>query len=195
MQDNRQQVQVVINQDGVIEGYLAGRNLNDERVEVLAATPAAGLTLITAAGRYRGQTGNPMIHWIVPPDDPLVLFGRRWLDVTMSAQYRAKGGWSARIINVSSLLKAVRPELESQMERVGMSPDDLLLDFRSDSIKLALRNRKAAYLTPQDFVQIMFGMLTPTAFAWREGLPPEAGALLAVLFPPRVAAVAPLDWY
>jgi ribosomal protein S18 acetylase RimI-like enzyme len=182
--------------DGSIGGYIAGPDLLGEAVEVVAATPEAAHALMAGIGRRSMDAGITHVCWPVPPDDPLVTFARRSLDVTVSARYARASGWTARLIDTSALVDALLPELEAHARatRPDFNADQLLLDSRADGVAAGLKRGPLCHLDHLTFMQILFGALSPQALVYDGGLNVEGADLLTALFPPRIVALGIWDW-
>jgi ribosomal protein S18 acetylase RimI-like enzyme len=194
-------IQVVEDKGGRICGYIAGQGPTDWRVETVADTPEAAMTLIGECGRRCQEAGIEHVVWPLPPDDALVTFARQWLHVKVSARYHPNGGWMARIIDTQALVEALLPELVAQASTVmpALDADALLFDCQPHAVHIGLRDQLATHcrLNYRDFIQIMFGSLRPSTLALPSDGPitPEGARLLEALFPPRMAALAYWDWF
>jgi hypothetical protein len=69
----------------------------------------------------------------------------------------------------------------------------LIFDIQPDTVHIGLRGQDTTntQLEPDDFLRLLFGV-TPASMLDQH---PDAAALLARLFPPRVAMIAPWDWF
>jgi hypothetical protein len=135
------------------------------------------------------------------PDDALINIASQALTVTVSARYRPDAGWMARLIDAQGLVEALLPEIVAQARTVmpELEARDLIFRCQPDRVEIGLGGRKSthSHLNHQDFIQVMFGSLHPSALAMRaqSSLHPDAVRLLEALFPPRVAALAGWDWF
>lgn len=195
------EAQVVEDYAGEIVGYIAGYDLVQPRVDVVADTPDAAMTLLAAIGRRCQEAGLATIRWAIPPDDALVNFARQAMTVRLSAEYQPDDGWMARLIDTQGFVDTLLPEIVAQAQTVLPELDANALTFncQPDVVEIGLRGQKTARcrLNHPDFIQIVFGSLYPSALAARpsSGLHPDAVRLLEALFPPRVAALAGWDWF
>jgi predicted N-acetyltransferase YhbS len=192
---------VVENPNGMACGYVAGYDVYGEQVEVVADTPDAAVTLLAEYGRAAHDAGIAHIRWLIPPDDALVTYARLLIPVTVSARYRPGSGWMARMIDTQGLLDALLPEILTQATIVlpALNARDLMLHSHPDVVEIGWRGYKSTFcqLNHQDFIQVMFGTLRPSALALRphSGLDVDAVRLLEALFPPRMAALSGWDWF
>lgn len=197
--DPERQVVVAVDVQDRVAGYIAGYDLFSEHIEILVDTPDAALTFASEAGRLYQRAGQDVVRWHVLPDDVLIPFVRPRLNITLSARYSAQGGWTARIIDAARLVDALLPEITSQARAAlrDFKPDDLVFHCHPDVVQIGLRKRGATFsrLRHDDFIQVMFGSLSPTALGMRERLHPDAVDLLSALFPQRMAAVGQWDWF
>jgi hypothetical protein len=193
--------QVVDNGRAGVCGYIAGYDLTDERIETLADTPEAALTILKAGGMARQQIGSKTLRWIVPPDDALVSFARQHLTVNVSARYLPRGGWMARLIDARGLIDTLLPEIVAQVASSdpNFDADALIVDPGGGGVQIALRKQPETLcnLNYYDFIQVVFGSLHPAALAIRpySQIQPEGRHLLELLFPPRMAVLGCWDWF
>jgi hypothetical protein len=193
--------QVVEDANGQICGYIAGYGLADERVEALADTPEAALTILKAGGEAFQKAGLPILRWLIPPDDALVSFARQYVTVTVSARYLPRGGWMARLIDARGFINTLLPEIIAQA--VSSDPtfdaDSLAVEAGGSGVQIGLRKRSdtLCQLNYYDFIQVVFGSLRPAALAVRpySQIQPEGRRLLELLFPPRMAVLGCWDWF
>lgn len=198
---------VVTTQDGQPQGYISGTGQDDlhlltsEQVEVIASTPEAALTLLAAAGEAALRRGQMRVRWLMPPDDGLIALARRYIEVRLSAQYSPSAGWRARVLNGEALVKALMPELTAQLRLTGYDVDHTRIQLEAGAEGFAISQHGApqtfSYLHQSDFVQLLFGAVSPHALAVsrHEGLSDAAIELLQALFPPRVSAFGAWDWF
>jgi hypothetical protein len=189
--------QVIIDVAGQVRGYIAGQDFLDDPVEIVVETPHAAATLLSAIGKLHVEAGSEHISWIVPPDDALIDYTRQHLDVTVSAFYPRSGGWAARLIDLPGLVEALTPEISAQAEATlpNFRPSSLIFRYTTEGVQIGLRRQQDTYhtLTPRDLIQTMFSSIN-TAVGVYTGLHPAAVRLVQALFPPRITAIAPLDW-
>jgi predicted N-acetyltransferase YhbS len=194
-------MRVVDNERGQVCGYIAGDSPIHEEIEVVADAPEAVMTLLADAGRLCANAGLEKIQWSLPPDDAIVFFARQMLTVTLSARYPHSGGWMARIINTSALVEMILPEIVAQAEMVlpGFDARRLILNCLPDVVHIGLQGMPSAdcRIHYRDFIQLLFGSLRPGELAARSADPLHADSirLLEAIFPPRIAAIAPWDWF
>lgn len=192
--------QVVVSKSGAVCGYVVG-DLAQDRVEVVADTPEAALTLLAAGGAAFQAAGIPRLKWLVPPDDALVSFARQYLTVTVSAIYRPSGAWMGRLIDARGAIDRLLPEISAQASATDptFDADALVVDPGGQGVRIGLRSIPASFcqLNYRDFIQILFGSLRPAALAVRpySQLQPEGLRLLEMLFPPRMALFGWWDWF
>jgi predicted N-acetyltransferase YhbS len=195
------QIMVVVDSTGQIQGYIWYRN-NEKpgrRTEVVADTPQAIQSLLAYDGRRCHHAGHEKVVWSVPPDDYIIPFAQQMLPLTLSAHYSPTGHWMDRLIDSAALINALLPEINAQASAMSLDfdPRDLVLEVDSDRVKIALKYqpKSTCYLSLRDFVQVLFGSLRPEMLAIRQHLSYESIVLLQTLFPPRIAALAPWDWF
>jgi len=190
---------VALDTAGEVIGYIAGVDLLGEGVEIVVDTLEAATALIAEAGRLHQANGYDTVRWLVPPDDVLVSFARGLLDVQQSAHYHQQSGWMARVMDMPALIDTLLPEITAQAAATlpNFNPDALHITAGSDHVRVALAGDRSTVckITQGDFVQLVFGSLTPGALATRTPLTPESVRLLGGLFPPRVAALGHWDWF
>lgn len=190
---------VAVDSGGQIQGYLAGTSPAASDVEVVADTSDAASTLLAEAGKAGIAAGHYDVRWPLPPDDALASYARELLDVTLSADYAVSGGWMARVIDMRGLLDAMLPEVVAQAGAMlpNFKASSLVFQHDSEHVWLGLSDEpdSEVALGYRDFTQVMFGSLSPDTLGKRDRLPPEAVQMLRALFPPRVAALAPWDWF
>lgn len=184
---------------GRVEGYLAGDDMLSAQVEVAADTRAAALALMAEAGRQHQRAASEMVSWLVPPDDALAAFARQAVDVTLSARYSRSGGWVGRLIDAPGLVEALLPEVVAQAEMAlpGFDAAALYMTCHPSNVHIRLRgpDGAACELSHADFIQVMFGSLSPAALGVGGALDAAGVHLLSALFPPRIAALGCWDWF
>jgi len=186
--------------DGRLAGYLHMREVSPRGIaEAVASSREAVQTLLSFGGERWQQAGYQMMTWALPPDDYLIPHARQMLPVTLSARYAPSGGWMARLLDTTHLLETLLPEITAQVNSTAPDAiaDALLLRLESDGVDLGLRGQPTTHcrLSLRDFIQVLFGSLSPTMLGIRQGLAPAQMHLLEALFPPRVAALAAWDWF
>ena len=190
-------VLVAVTQADDVEGYIWREN-NGNQLEIVCDTLPATMTLLSFLGRRMQKIDEPFIQLLIPPDDTIVSFVRQMMNVNVRAVYPYNAGWMARIIDSSALLKALLPEIanHARLTIPDFNSDDLYLTSEGDALTIGLRTHPEyeLRLSHRDFVQVMFGSLRPTTLALRDQLPIGMVQLLEVLFPPRIASIAPLNW-
>ena len=181
---------VAVNDEEEVEGYVVAADIFDEYAEVVAATFEAAAAIIRYVAQRFVTAGRETIRWQTSPDDALVYFARQATDTTVSAEYSLAGGWVGRVINARSFVGAVLEELRAQAAIAGLdfAPESLRMACHPDHIALAVDGRPdyACRLSHRDFIQILFGALTPAHRALI-GLNSQSVFLLSALFPPRGA--------
>jgi predicted acetyltransferase len=182
------------NANGQIAGYSWRHSTHEIRAELVADTPTAALALVRREGDLAYKERRNEIHWIIPPDDPIISYLRPHVDVTLSAQYRPSRGWMARMMDSASFihilnremtthLKEMHPQL-SDSPTIRISPESVTVEFGHMRLRLI----------PRDFIQLVFGTLNPEMLAAQLGVSYETVEWLGWLFPPRSACVAAWDW-
>lgn len=198
--DDSRHAWVVINPDsGRIEGYLAARSPLSNEVEVITNTPEAAQTLLATVAGWVERMGEGSFSWLLPPDDALFDYAREWVNVKLSAQYQPDGGWMGRLLDAKALLNKIMPEIAGQARFMipDLNPDTIVINYSLQGVEVGLRGQPATLtrLSLRDFVQVMFGALSPITLGWRYQLNPEALRLLQALFPPRLSTIAYWDWF
>lgn len=182
---------------GNVSGYLFMKP--DGNIEVVADSPEATTSLLAWSGRWYDARGDSQVTWFLPPDDVIVTYARQFLPISVSALYHPSGGWMARLIDTYSLVHTLLPELLAHATAINpdLQPESLEFNCQPDRVHIALRHDEdsTCELSHSDFIQIMFGSLRPSALAARIDLHPAGVDLLEMLFPPRMAALAPWDWF
>lgn len=182
---------------GNLGGYLL-RKL-DDNIEVVANSPEAVTSLMAWSGSWFSQRSDEQVSWFVPPDDAIVTYARQFLPINVSVLYQPTAGWMARLIDSSGLLQTLLSELIQQVISVqpNFDANALMFDLQPDRVHIGLSHQRETYcdLSHHDFIQVMFGSLRPAALATRSHIHPEGIKLLDLLFPPRMAALAPWDWF
>jgi predicted N-acetyltransferase YhbS len=187
--------------DGQVCGYIAGEDPVGRETEVVADTPDAAIALLAECGRMCMEAGLDKVRWLMPPDDAVVAFARPLLPATVSAEYLPDGGWMARLIDTRQLVNTLLPEMIAQARLADpqFDADALHFGFQPHQITISLRGQDhtVCQLDHQDFIQIIFGSLRPSALALRpqSRLHPDGLRLLEMLFPPRMAALGCWDWF
>lgn len=197
--DNGQTI-VALDNTGQIHGYLWHRKgETSARTEVIAHTRQAIQTLLAYDGQRFYHAGYEKLTWTVPPDDVIIPHAQTMLPITLNAHYSPTGGWMGRLVDPSSIVQKLLPEIVSQASSLSakFNPDKLLLQVDSDGVEIGLMDNRNSYchLSLRDFVQVLFGSLRPHTLAIRHNLSRDSIALLELLFPPRIAALAPWDWF
>jgi GNAT superfamily N-acetyltransferase len=192
-------VYVAVGPDERPQGYIAIADPQAGLVEVLVGTSDAAMTIIAFAGRWYAESGLDTVTWATLPDDPLTTFAREWLELTINVTFKPHGAWMARLVDARTFIKAIIPELSAQAENVipGFRAGALNIRPTPDHIEIDIYVAPAVHVTlsHRDFVQLMFGSISAQALGMRSGLDFHVVQLLENLFPPRVAALAPWDWF
>lgn len=191
---------VAVDNAGEIQGYLWHRNGEyTARTEVIANTRQAVQTLLAHDGRRFYDADCDYLVWSVPPDDMIVPFAQTMLPLTLNAHYFPTGGWMGRLIDPSAIVQRLLPEIIAQASSSSakFNPAKLRLVVDSDGVEIGLQNNpnSQCHLSLRDFVQVLFGSLRPQTLAIRHNLSRESITLLELLFPPRIAALAPWEWF
>jgi predicted N-acetyltransferase YhbS len=197
--DSRSEKPVIVTERGSTQGYLWADAFDPQRVEVVANTPEALQSLLVYAGDRARRQNRPEIIWSVPPDDVIIPYAQAMLPMTLSAHYAPTGQWMARLIDSTGLIEALQPEILAHMRAMHpqLNADALRLHVTPDGVEIDLSDNPAAHahLSLSDFIQVLFGSLRPMTLALRHHLPRAAVNLLEMVFPARVASVAPVDWF
>ena len=187
----------VVVESGRVTAYLWQGSADPEQVEAVAETPHAAFQLLAHAATLL-PPDQEMLSWPVPPDDNMIVFLRRQLPLRLEADYSPTGGWMARLIDSSALTTALMPEIIAQARSAhhDFEPEALVLDPQPDGMRIGLQNYPQSFctLSQLDTIQVLFGSLAPATLGLTAQLSPQSIALLERIFPPRVAAIAPLDW-
>ncbi|MBZ0299597.1 MAG: GNAT family N-acetyltransferase [Anaerolineae bacterium] len=180
-------VQVVTDSSGQIVGYSSGTGHGHE---AMAETAAASRTLLALAGRAALENGKETLEWYLPTDDRLIYDARRWLDSTLHIHLLPTGQWMGRVIDPEAFREAILPEITAQ---AGIDLRGLIFDLQPGTVHIGLRGQDATnmQLDYGAFLQVVFGVLPPPML----DLPSDAAQLLQRMFPPRVAMIAPWDWF
>ena len=196
LEDPEAKTLVACDADGRLEGYLWRHPFDATQIELLASSPEAMIALMQVVAQ---QSGQETIALAVPPDDTIVAYSRLLMPVSLSATYHPRSGWMARAVNVRRLMRTLLPELKNHLESIAYLSEDIspTLEARPETIAVGFRNapEMQCELIQRDFIQIMFGTLRPAMLAQRSPLRRDQVRLLEMLFPPRMAALAPWDWF
>lgn len=188
---------VAVTQGDQIQGYLWRETMGNQ-LEVVCETLPATMSILSFLGKRMHNIDEPLTQLIIPPDDTLLSFVRQMMTVNVRAVYRYNSGWMARIIDSTALLNALLPEITSHARtRIpDFNSRALYLTSDVDAVTIGLHTHpnSGLHLSHRDFIQVMFGSLRPMMLARRDQLPEDMVQLLEVLFPPRIASVAPLNW-
>ncbi|MEO0596056.1 MAG: GNAT family N-acetyltransferase [Chloroflexota bacterium] len=197
---SRGQAMVVVDERDAIWGYLW--HLPDDfstRVEVIAESPAAIRTCLAYSGRRWQQAGYDTFRWCVPPDDVIIPFAQQMVSLTLNASYFPNRGWLGRIIDARAMLQALLSEIiaQAKVTRSDIDWSGFVLSVAPNGVDIGLRqdSNSQCHLSLRDFMQVLFGTLRPETLAVREPLSSASVQLLEALFPPRIAALAPYDWF
>jgi GNAT superfamily N-acetyltransferase len=185
-----QHVYIVENHNGRIVGYSSSGNKDGQYAEVVAETPEAVHSLLANAGRICQENGEATVKWVVPPDDRVIVYIRRLTRCRLTTYYFRSSQWMGRIVDASGFRAALWPEI---MRQTNLDERGFIFSIQPDAIYMGLRGQDTTnvQLTHRDFLQLMFGGLAPDMLH----LHPDAAQLLADLFPPRTAMLAPWDWF
>lgn len=190
-------VLVAVTQGDNIQGYIWRENSGNQ-LELICDSLPATMTLLSFLGKRMQKLGEPLVQLLIPPDDVIISFVRQMMDFDVRMIYRNQGGWMARVINSTSLLNALMPEIADHAMKLipVLKSFDLYLHSDADAVTIGVNSlpQYELHLSHRDFIQVMFGSLSPVTLALRDHLPLEKVRLLEVLFRPRVAAIAPLNW-
>ncbi len=184
------QILVVVDETNHPQGYIYGHDLFTEAVEIVALTPDAALALMATIGRVYHQYGIDRVCWPVLPDDFLALFAPQVIDCTLSAEFRLRTGWMARIVDLSALIQAILPEL---LKHSGYSTDTLSLHSYPDAIVIHADHQ--CRINHPTFIKLLFGSLSVKAAAHLNGWTSEVTTMMQRLFPARVASLGYWDWF
>lgn len=188
------------------DGYLYSAHPQgiDAGTEVAVGSLEAARTLLAFAGQAHLAAGVETVEWLLPPDDPLILYARDVLSFTQKARFNFGRGWMARVIDGVGLVRAVLPELLAQGRLLlpELHPRDLLLNIALDGVVVGINAQPESrcHIALADFVRLLFGSLRPAGLALRSA---QAGAaisadvlhLLEGLFPARIATLGYWDWF
>lgn len=190
-------VLVAVTQANQVQGYLWRENTGNQ-LEIICDTLPATMSLLSFLGTRMQKIDEPLIQLLIPPDDAILSFVRQMMTVNVRAIYHYNSGWMARIIDSTALLKALLPEIANHARMLipDFDSNQLYLTSEADAVTLGIHNQPqyTLQLSHRDFIQVMFGSMRPISLAIRDHLPMEMVQLLEILFPPRIAAIAPLNW-
>ena len=188
---------VAVTHEDKVQGYL-WREATANQLEMVCDTLPATMSLLSFLGKRMQNIGEPLIQLLIPPDDTILSFVRQMMTVNVRAVYRYNTGWMARIIDSTALLNALLPEItrHAQIFVPDFDSRALYLTSEVDAVTIGLQTHPGSglHLSHRDFIQMMFGSLRPMMLARRDQLPIEMVQLLELLFPPRIASIAPLNW-
>lgn len=188
---------VAVTQGDRVQGYLWRETMGNQ-LEIVCDTLPATMSLLSFLGKRMDSINEPLIQLLIPPDDTILSFVRQMMTVNIRAVFRYNTGWMARIINSTALLNALLPEITNYARTLIPDFDSraLYLTSEVDAVTIGLHTQpnSGLHLSHRDFIQVMFGSLRPMMLARRDQLPIDMVQLLEVLFPPRIASIAPLNW-
>lgn len=178
---------MVEDSSGHVVGYAAGFW---KGYEVVAETAAAALSLAVHCGGEMLHKEQAEVDWGVPPDDRVVYDLRRWIPSTHKAHFYTGAHWMARIVDADELRETLLPEINAQ---AGIDLRGLIFDIQPDAVYIGLRGQDSTNVQLEHgvFLQVLFGSLPPHML----DVHPDAAHLLGRLFPPRVAMIAPWDYF
>lgn len=157
--------EVVVDDDGRVRGYMAGRGQINTVTEITAVDIEAAQTILAHAGQRYQARWQERIRWCLPPDAPFVLLARRLVDVMLRINYCRNCGWMGHVVDAAGLVAALQP-----IAALEVTP-------------LETGEVGISGLPPGDFLQL----LTGTA--------PHTHSPLDSLRPAAAAMIAPLDWF
>jgi predicted N-acetyltransferase YhbS len=179
-------LRVFENRSGQIEGYAAGQGWE---TEIVAATSAATRSLAAHSGQMALEAGENTVTWLLPPDDRAIYDVRRWLNSEYRIEYNPTADWMGLILDGARLRDILMPEITLQ---TGLDERGLILDIQPEIVHIGLRGQdEDIELDHGTFLPVMFGALPPRML----DVSADAQRLLERLFPPRVAMLAPADWF
>lgn len=176
----------------------------DTGTELAVGSLEAAVALLAFAGQAHLAAGVETVEWLLPPDDPLILYARDVLSFTQKARYNFGGGWMARVIDGVGLVRAVLPELLVQCRLLlpELHTRDLLLNIALDGVVIGINRQPESHchIGLADFVRLLFGSLRPAGLALRSAqtggsVSADALYLLEGLFPARIATLGYWDWF
>ncbi len=178
---------LVEDSSGHVVGYAAGFW---KGYEVVAETAAAALSLAVHSAGEMLHKEQSEVDWGVPPDDRVVYDLRNWIPTTLKINFHTGAHWMARIVDAEALRSALLPEIN---EQAGIDLRGLIFDIQPDAVYVGLRGQDTTnvQLGHGAFLQVLFGSLPPHML----DVHPDAAQLLGRLFPPRVAMIAPWDYF
>jgi GNAT superfamily N-acetyltransferase len=164
--------------------------------------------------RYFLPGDAPVVQWLVDhldvPDTAAAQHPQlRWAVLDQTYRYRYSA-WMARIIHLTELARAMLPEWQARWHRSLASwSGDIVLSIGEESVALRIADRdlqlleqasdatKTLSMTPQAFVQVLFGYrsITWAARQSAQSLDDELQTVLTILFPPGNTWIARSDWF
>ena len=194
------QTTVVVDENNHVQGYLWHRHREyNANTEVVANTQQAIQSLLIYDSKRFRLNNCDNLTWTVPPDDIIIPFARQMLPITISAHYSPTGNWMGRLIDPSAVVQQLLPEILAQAQNISSKFDanKAIVKVDSEGVEVGMRGNREAHchLSLRDFVQLLFGSLRPHTLAIRHKLSHDSIELLETLFPPRIAALAPWDWF
>ncbi len=180
----------VVEDEGVLVGYIAAHDSTGRWAEVIVKTPIALQAIMAEVGRLNHEAGIETVHWNIALDDPLIYYVRGFLNVKVHIFHEAKKGWMGTIINPVALRNALLLEV---LTVSGVAESQLIFEIDAEIIKCGLQGRPQTQveLSHSQFLPLMFGSLPPAVL----DVSLQAAELLARLFPPRVSQFAEWDWF
>jgi GNAT superfamily N-acetyltransferase len=187
--------------------------------------PAAVALLQSQARLKEAQAGSAPVLYSVPPASPLARWLVENLEVADISTWDApvlgwsvreqtfrhrNVGWMARLVSLPALTQAMLPEWQARWQRslahwsgdVSLRVGQEALVLRIAGTQLSLpgvppTTKEALSLTPQTFVQALFGYVSITDVLRQEGypLPGDLATVLAILFPAGQTWIPASDWF
>lgn len=163
------------------------------------------------------------LHYILSPDSLLAHWIIDHLEVSETAQWKGAtlegvvlgrsyhhrhAAWMARIIHLPALMAALLPELQERWRRaLAYWQGELVFTVGDEAFALRIHDRivqladvpsaTSAHVTlsPQQFVEVIFGYRPLSYFVHTRALEGELGNVLALLFPMGHTWIPATDWF
>jgi hypothetical protein len=160
---------------------------------------------------YPLPSSSPVVRWLI--DNLEVPDTSRWDGPTEGWSVRTQSyhhrfsGWMARAGHLATLVAALLPEWQARWRRcfshwsgllsLLIGDESFTLRFAGSELQLLdqpVAGSEAVHLTPQAFVQLVFGYRT-IAQATEQSISTDSLVVLDVLFPAHEAWIPSSDWF
>jgi len=212
-------------ENGRIEGYLYIHLEERARAREVAAIDWHSLhtLLYYHATQFDEHDAPTTLHYILSPDSPLAYWMVDHLEVLDTSQWdgavlegvvhgksyhHRHAAWMARIVHLPTLMAALLPELQERWRRaLAYWQGEVIFTVGDEAFGLRIHDRTVQLvdvasatsahvtLSPQQFVEVIFGYRPLSYFVHTHALESELGNVLALLFPTGHTWISVTDWF